>query len=112
MKRFLVLLALLLPGLAWAQVTFPSNTTVANSTISVTNTFQTLLAANSDRKGCLMQNQGTHTMYVADGGSLSTAASLQVSPGQTFSCLAPGIRITDILSITGTAGDAYVVWSQ
>jgi len=107
-----LLLTFVLLGHSVAQQVSQSATTVYNSTITVTNTFQTLLADNSDRKGCLLQNQGSHVMYVGVNGSPTTSNSFIVQAGQTFSCLAPGIRVTQLLQITGTSGDAFVLWSQ
>jgi hypothetical protein len=89
-------------------------TTIANSTIAVTNTFQTALASSPFRKGALIQNQGTHTMFVFAGptASATLAQSMQVSAGATFSAVTGSIVIGDNLAITGTSGDAYVVYSQ
>lgn len=115
LKRLLaVLLSLASP--AWAQTlnVFPTTLT-ANSTIAVTNTFQVALAAPSGpRVGCAVQNQGTHVMYVFFGASASatTAKSFQLQAGQIIYCEAPPIILQDIVNITGTAGDAYVVTSQ
>jgi hypothetical protein len=128
MKKWLLLL-LLLPSPAWAdagiisyrcsnnqacEVVGTSPTTVANSTISVTNTFQTALAANPARHACAIQNQGTHVMYIYLGAAASatTAASLQVAAGQTFYCNNGTVVAPELVNITGTAGDAYVVYSQ
>ena len=90
-------------------------TTTANSTISVTNTFQQVLAQNTNRASCLIQNQGTHTMYVYFGAiaSATTSNSYQIAPAQTISCsVNSGIVLGDQVSITGTAGDAYTVTNQ
>jgi hypothetical protein len=79
-----------------------------NGTITVTNTFQTLITQNATRKGCTFQNQGTHTMYVSVAGSPTLANSLQVSPGSFYFCAGPNsIVITDLIQITGTSGDAF-----
>lgn len=93
--------------------------TVASSTIAVTNTFQTALAASTSRRWCILQNQGTHVMYAYFGtlANATTAASLQVQAGQTITCelttTAGGkTAITEDFNITGTSGDAFVVNSQ
>lgn len=93
------------PGSAVAN--FPE--TNANSTISITNTFQSALAASSTRKGCWIQNQGTHVMYIyaSETNSPTLANSTQFSPGQQYICNGVGA-----VQITGTAGDAYQVVSQ
>ena len=120
MKRILLAALLLIGGMAGALAASGSQlwspqTLTANSTIAVTNTFQVALAAPSgNRNGCTVQNQGPHTMYVYFGVSASatTALSYQVSPGQTIYCSVNNIVLQDIVNITGTAGDAYIVTSQ
>lgn len=86
-----------------------ASTNPVNGTISVTNTFQTLLTQNSSRKGCQFQNQGTHTMYFTTSGSPTLSNSYQVQPGISYTCAAPGSNVvsTDQISITGTSGDAF-----
>ena len=71
-----------------------------SSTISVTNTFQSVLvAANGSRFGCSIQNQGTATMYVFAGpiANATKATSKQLAPPSTgtitpsvFNCGSPG----------------------
>lgn len=93
----------------------PSNpgaagSTTANSTIAVTNTYQLALAASANRKGCFFQNQGTHNMSVAlNVGGTSPAI---LAPSQQMYCGGAGIVIGDPIYVTGTAGDAYIIWSQ
>lgn len=91
-----------------------ATSTVTSGTISVTNTFQSVLAASATRKGCLMQNNGTHLMYLYNGPNASATLTntFQIQPGQPFSCNAPGVVITDNISLTGTSGDAFVVSAQ
>ncbi len=79
-----------------------------NGTITVTNTFQSLITMNASRKGCTFQNQGTHTMYISAAVSPSLANSFQVPGGGYFYCSGPSnIVVTDALQITGTSGDAF-----
>ena len=112
MRKLLVLLAVLLPSLALAQV-IPVPSTNLSGTIATTNTFQSIQTLNNGRKGCTIQNQITnsHNMYVYNGaiGSATTAQSATVAPGQTFSCwVCAALQvITDQISITGTAGDYF-----
>ena len=95
------------PGAGGLVQNLPETNT--NSTISVTNTFQAALAASTTRRGCWIQNQGTHTMYLyaSEANAPTTANSSQVSPGQLYICNGVGA-----VQITGTAGDAYQVVSQ
>ena len=95
-------------------------TVATNGTITVTNTFQLALApANGGRLGCTVQNQGTHTMYVFPGaGTASEAKSLQLTAGAQMTCGLAGSSqninaiMQDELQITGTSGDAFMVWAQ
>ena len=81
--------------------------------------FQVALAAsNGGRYGCLIQNQGAHTMYVFIGsGSATTGNSIQLPPPGTntpsvFNCGSPGGPvIQDEIQVQGTSSDAYLaVW--
>ena len=80
-----------------------------NGTISVTNTFQLLLAQNSTRRACAFQNQGAHLMYFSIQSTPTEAGSWQVLPGNTWKCPVGvnGVTRTDAINVTGTAGDAY-----
>jgi hypothetical protein len=90
--------------------------TFSNSTITTTNTWQSLLTADALRRSCNMQNQGTHTMFfqvtAANTAPTGTAAAVQVAAGQTVVC---NDYIGDVMQgyvwITGTAADPYQVTS-
>jgi hypothetical protein len=90
-------------------------TTTANSTISVTNTFQQVLAQNTLRASCLIQNTGSHVEYVFFGAiaNATTSNAYVIQAGQTISCsVNSGIVLGDQVSITGTSGDGYIVTNQ
>jgi len=99
-----------------ATVVAPSQLGSSNlsSTISVTNTFQSIQAYNSNRSGCLIQNQSTtDTMWVYFGpvASATKAASfmLDATHGLQISCSVGGTSVLrDQVSITGTSTDAFV----
>lgn len=117
MKRLVSLFFLLLIGCpAFGQTFRIFSTTQTSGTISVTNTFQVALAApTGKRNGCLIQNQGANKMFVFFGPSASAtlAKSFQLLAGQTISCgTQTDVVVQDIVNITGTSGDAYVVSSQ
>lgn len=81
----------------------------ASTTIATTNTFQSVFAANNNRLGCLIQNNGTHNMYV-NVVSLATATistSAIVVPGATAGCALYGTVINGQISITGTSGEWF-----
>jgi hypothetical protein len=90
----------------------------ASSTITTTSTFQSIWPAQS-RSSCLIQNNGTHTMYVFFGpiASATTAHSYQLTtsatpPGQSISCNNGVTVIQDQISITGTTADAFYASEQ
>lgn len=96
----------------------PLTSTNGSTTITLGNTFQTLLAQNSGRKGCLIQNpaDATETLYVSVGiatGSATKAKSFQLSPGASFSCSSGLIVVTDNIAVTAaTTSHAFVEVDQ
>lgn len=133
MTRLLLRLALAAALLAIGEVaraqnpvvTQPAQTVSQNSssTITTTNTFQSVFAAVTSSRGrssCLIQNNGSHVMYVFFGpiANATTAASVALNPGtanvagDAVSCVSGGIVLTDQVSITGTSGDAFYAAQQ
>lgn len=116
-----VLLICLLPAVGRAQQqpvsTFPGQATTAqgnsSSTIGVTNTFQKIWSATSLpnlRKGCTIQNNGSHNMYVSEGLGVSASTLTNaaiVSAGGLYHCGDGGVVLVGEIDITGTAGDAF-----
>ena len=100
--------AVALPPLAAAQIK-PIASVNVSGTIAVTNTFQSIIARNTNRSGCTVQNTGTNTMYVFFGplASASTAASVKLAAGQAVSCNNGPVTLIDEVSITGTATEAF-----
>jgi hypothetical protein len=94
------------------------SSTNGSSTITAGGVFQTLLAANSARKGCLIQNPttATETLYVSVAvatGSATTAKSYSLAAGQAFSCSSGSIVVTDNIAIMATTtGHAFVETDQ
>jgi hypothetical protein len=78
-----------------------------NGTIGSTNTFQTLITLNANRRGCSFQNQGTHNMYFSVASSPALANSLIVPPNGIFYCSQSNIVVTDTINVTGTSPDAF-----
>lgn len=97
-----------------ATTPFQATTAITSGSITSTNTFQSALASNASRRGCLLQNLGSNTMFVYVGAltSATTPQSLQLSTKQTFNCAAGGIVVTDQIAVTGTSGDGFVVLRQ
>jgi hypothetical protein len=108
-------LAALIPASAFAQ-TQPVTSLNGSTTVATGGTFQTALAADPGRHGCLIQNPTTATepLYVnVASASPSTANSFSLAPGSSFSCLSGGTVVTDKITVTAaTTGHAFVMVSQ
>lgn len=105
----IVIVALSIFGAAAnAQNTGANHTVRTGGTLPLTNNLA--LAANEARKGCFLQNNGTHNMLV--GGAQSESFPITLPPGGIFYCGAEGMVLGDAIYITGTAADTYVLWWQ
>ena len=91
-----------------------------SGTIASTGTFQEIFAAatpGSDvfRRGCLIENLGSHNMYVNEATVTPTESNTFALPGipttgavSVFHCDQPGGTVwTGEIDITGTASDAF-----
>ena len=92
-------------GLPASTITTPAPTAT---------TFSSVLAANSSRKNCLIQNTGTTLGYVYPGatGSATLTNAFQIAAnGGTFSCASPnGTTLTDNIAATCASSTcAFVV---
>ena len=107
-----------LAGAKWTpcpSAASPVTSTNVSTTITVTNTFQSLQAASTTRKGCLIQNGGSNNMWVFFGpiASATKALSFLIVPvgnagDNSISCATgTGGVLGDQVSITGTSGDAF-----
>ena len=118
MRKLLLLLALSLatiPALADTTVAPTQRTTVmGNGTIGTGGTFQSIMAADANRTGCIIQNTSTHIMYVYFGATASatTSNSFQVAANGILYCGAGGsgiVALTDNVAITtSTTSDTFV----
>lgn len=103
---------------AWtAAVTSTGATsTQANSTVTTHLTYQTALASNTSRKGCLIVNTSADTERVFFGanGSATAANAIPLPAGASISCASGNFVLTDNIAITSvnTDGAAYIVVSQ
>lgn len=111
--RLLAATACLLLFTRWAVAQAPlgANSTNVSSTIAVTNTFQSIVVANTNfnRTGCSVQNNGSNAMYVFFGpiASATLAKSVKLAVGQSVNCNSAPVTLNDQVSITGTATEAY-----
>lgn len=95
----------------------------ASGTITSTNTFQKVFAGANNtvaptvgtpgqRNACLIQNNGTHIMYVTEGKGISASTLLnswQISAnGGLFYCTQANVILVGEIDVTGTSGDAFV----
>ena len=118
MRKFSLLLALSLatvPALADTTIAPGQRTTVMGSgTIATGGTFQSVMAADLNRTGCIIQNTSQRTMYVYFGATASatTGNSFQVPAGGSIYCGAGGngtLALTDNVAITTTTtSDTFV----
>lgn len=88
-----------------------------STTITTGGAFQTLLASNASRKGCLIQNPPTATenlaVFVGATGSATTVHAFTLPPGGTFQCLSGPLVITDNIAVeAATPGHAFAETDQ
>lgn len=101
---------------------YPAGTNHVDGTVAVSNTFQTVVPTalsvpkNKSRKGCLIQNNGSNTMWIFIGPAASgtKGASFTLIPptagvqGGSFSCATgAGGVVQDEISLTGTSTEAF-----
>lgn len=97
------------------QVTPSTGATIrTNGTITTGNTFQSVLAANTARKGCRITNTSANAMTLDLGASPAAATAIPLAAGAAFLCgTGDGFVISDQINLTsGTAGSTFVVWAQ
>lgn len=88
-----------------------------STTITTTNTFQSIFAASTATRGraaCTVQNNGTHNMFVffGDIASALTPTAVQLTPAQSVNCASGPVVLKDQVSITGTAGEQFYAGQQ
>lgn len=100
-------------------ITKPYGATSNNqsSTITVTNTFQSIFLAsttNTGRSSCTVQNNGANSMWVFFGpiANATQGASIKLAAGQATYCNNGPVVLKDQVSITGTSGDAFFAAQQ
>jgi len=101
--------ALLLPGVALADQGFQASHTDRSGTITSGGVAQTLMAANTQRRGCVLQNQSTGDLWINAGGTAAaTQPSVKVPPGAKYRCDPTGVQ-TSLHSIFGaTTSQAFM----
>lgn len=100
-----------------AQVPYPwtaATATQTAGTIAAGGAFQTALAANPNRKGCLVQNTSSHVLYVYFGtlAAATTSNAMQVAAAGVSGCNYGPSVITGAVNVTtSTTSDTFVVLS-
>ncbi len=103
---------------ASVDFSYAVTSTSGSSTVTTGGTFQSALASNANRKGCLIQNPATATenllVFFGATGSATTATSFSLPAGAAISCATgAGFVLTDNVAVTGaTTGHAYILVSQ
>ena len=86
--------------------------TNASTTVATGTTYQTVFAASTARRGCLIQNPTTATevLNVRQGG----AAVFTLPIGAVFNCASPaGVVVSDLVEVTAaTTSHAFTAVSQ
>ena len=104
-----------------AVTTLPAQGTTLNGnasgTVAVTNTFQMVFgarapsgAATGTRRGCTIQNNGTHNMYVTEGLGVAASSltnSVILPPTYIYTCSINGAVLYGEIDLTGTATEAF-----
>jgi hypothetical protein len=124
----LSLISLAVPSSAIAQTYYPGQSvrdtnplpvkiqrgtaTITSGTITTGNTYQTVLAASTARKGCIIQNRSGSAMrlYIGTAAAATDVKAIDIIAGEKFNCSLHGVVMTDEISLTATSsGGAYVV---
>lgn len=85
------------------QVTY----TDRSGTITTGGTAQTLMAANSSRRGFFIQNNSNGTLTISSVGTASTTAGLVLLPGQLYEAPTSGVPLTAISILGATTGQRF-----
>lgn len=98
-----------------APITSGSTSTAV--VLAAADTFQQVIAASGNRLGCMVQNKGeaaTVRIFLGAVGLATAARSIDIAPGETFSCAsAGGLVINDAIAAAATvAGTSIVVVTQ
>lgn len=107
--------ALTFCGAAWAQVPpWRAASVTVSAPITSTGVFQSVFSVNLARSGCLIQNKGTHAMWVFFGAitDATEAKGFIVPAGANINCSVGNVVLTDQISITGTSGDTFTAAAQ
>jgi hypothetical protein len=89
-----------------------SSTQTSGTTSATPSTFTQVLASNSNRLACLVQNKSASVerIYLGTTGSATSAAAFLLQPNDTFSCTQGGTIAADAIQINSdTASQAYSV---
>jgi hypothetical protein len=75
--------------------------------IAAGGTAQTLMAANSRRRGFFVQNNSTAALAISSVGAAGAAAGIVLQPGQLYEAPASGVPTTAISIHGATTGQRF-----
>lgn len=78
-----------------------------SGTVTQGGTAQTLMAANSSRRGFSVQNNSTGNLTISSVGTASTTAGFIIAPGQMYEAPAGGVPRTAISILGATTGQRF-----
>lgn len=85
-----------------------TSTTAVTSSVADNNVSQTLLAANSSRKGFSVYNDSTVNLFIAFGATASTTSfNTMVRPGGTYEMFGRGVYIGAVSGIWSSNAAGY-----
>lgn len=79
-----------------------------SGTITTGGTPQSLMAANSSRKGFMVQNISAGDLWINElGAATQTAGSIKIAPGATYSSPLGGTPLGAVSIVGATAAQAF-----
>ena len=90
------------------QVSVPRTITDKSSTVATGGVAQTLMAANTVRRGFWVQNVSTSDLYINDqGDAAATGASLKIPSGALYECPSHAVPTSAISIYGATTAQAF-----
>ena len=78
-----------------------------SGTVTAGGTAQTLMAANTARRGFSVQNNSNGALTISSVGTASTTAGMILQPGQLYEAPITGVPLTAISILGATTGQRF-----